>query len=93
MPLFTGFGANMTLTGLHNSSSCPGRTDKHSDISIWLASVHTPCESNRLVRSRQFCAAMIRNKLFNEIRNFVIAKIIIKFTIFISLGDYTFQIT
>lgn len=50
----------MTLTGLHSSSSCPGRTDKQSDISIWLASVHTPCESNRLVRNRQFCAAIIK---------------------------------
>lgn len=31
---FTGFGANITLTGLHSSSSCPGLTDKHNDISI-----------------------------------------------------------
>lgn len=65
MPRFTGFGANMTLTGLHSSSSCPGRTDKQSDISIWLASVHTPCESNRLVRNRQFWAAIIKKTEFN----------------------------
>lgn len=66
------------MTGSHNSSSClglTGLTGEHSDTSIWLSSVHTPCKSNRcnrlgrLVRSRQFYATINlinKNNEFNE---------------------------
>lgn len=64
---FTGFGANITLTGLQSSSSCPGLTDKHNDISIGLASVQTPCDNNKLVRRRQLFAA--EEKQIKEIKN------------------------
>lgn len=53
IPRLTGFGANRTFVGLHNSSSWPGRTDKHNDISICDASVQTPCDNNKVVLSFQ----------------------------------------
>lgn len=53
IPLLTGFGANSTFTGLHSSSSCPGLTDRHSDMSICVASVQTPCDTKSVVRRRQ----------------------------------------
>lgn len=68
MPRFTGFGANITLTGLHNSNSWPGLTDRHSDISIWLASVHTLCDNSKLVRRRQLFAKWDKEMVFIRMR-------------------------
>lgn len=66
IPRLTGFGANNTLVGLQSSSSWPGRTDRHSDMSIWEASVQTQCDSNNVVRSFQLFSGEKKTK-FDEL--------------------------
>lgn len=68
----TGSGANITLTDLQSSSSCPGLTDEHSEISIWLAFVHTLCDNSRPVRSRQLFPTSKKKEKIKHMNVYVI---------------------